>query len=102
MDNARFTSLLAKLDAATWSMGNAISNTKIFSCEINGQKVRVFTFGHANPLYINGEMLDLTDAQIETMITFATQLETNFNSETQSAEAEKRQSLITALNRILE
>jgi hypothetical protein len=83
-------------------MGNAISNTKIFNCEINGQNVRIFTFGHANPLYINGEMLDLTDTQIETMIAFAAQLETSFSSEIQAAEAGRRQDMVTALNKILE
>lgn len=102
MDDTRFTALLAKLQAATWSLSNAISNTKMFTCEINDQRVKVVSFGHSNPVYINGQRLNLTDSQVETMLAFVEQLSTDFDSEIQAAESEKRQDMATALNRILE
>jgi hypothetical protein len=101
MDETKFNSLMVKLQAASWTLYNAISNTKMFSTKINEQKIKLYNVENG-PIYINSQRLDLTDAQIETMLSFVDQLIENSASEIQDANEAKRQSLVTALNRILE
>lgn len=101
MDNTKFDALMVKLQATTWTLHNAISNTKMFSTKINEQRIKLYNVENG-PIYINSQRLDLSDAQIETMLDFVGQLIDASASEIQDANNEKRQSLITALNRILE
>lgn len=101
MDSNKFDSLMVKLQAATWTLHNAISNTKFFTSTINEQKIKLINVENA-PVYINSQRLNLTDLQIQTMLEFVDQLITTFAPEIEATNNEKRQSMITALDRILE
>ena len=101
MNGSKFNSLMTKLQAATWTLSNALSNTKLFTSIINEQKIKLYNVENG-PIYINGQRLDLTDAQINTVLEFVNQLILDSASDIQAARTAKNQNLTTALNRILE
>ena len=101
MDEAKFSALMVKLQAATWTISNAISNTKLFSTEINEQKIKLYNVENG-PLYINSQRPGLTEAQVQTILDFVNQLIEDFEPEIQAAIIARNQSVATALGKILE
>lgn len=101
MNSVKFSALLDKLQTATWTLSNALSNTKIFSTKISGQKIKLYNVENG-PLYINSQRLDLSIEQIETILDFIDQLIEDSSSEIAAAQTAKTQSLVDALNAILE
>jgi len=101
MDKIKFDNLISKLQTASWTLYNAISNTKIFTTIINKQKIRLINVENG-PIYINGQRLNLSDQQILTMIEFINNLINEFSSAIQSVENENNQEIVIALDRILD
>lgn len=101
MDSTKFNSLMTKFQSATWSISNAISNTKLFTTTINEQKIKLYNVENG-PLYINSQRVDLTTEQIQSVLSYVNELIDSFASEITDAETEIEQNLLTAIDRILE
>lgn len=101
MEESKFDALMTKLQSASWSLSNAISNTKIFSTSINGQGIRLYNVENV-PMYINSQRTSLTSSQITTVLSFVNQLIVDFDAEIQAAVDETNQSINTSIDIILE
>lgn len=101
MDNTKFELLMVKLQSATWTLSNAISNTKFFSTKINEQRIKLYNVENG-PLYINSQRVSLTTEQIQSVLDFVDELIETFASQIVSAQTEKEDNISTAIDRILE